>query len=77
MSESEFLLEVENLDIEYRQIGAPETVSQQTAKPDNKSWTVFQIRGEEFLKAGVVSAWRVSLWDESNNLLAERKSALW
>jgi hypothetical protein len=37
---------------------------------------VFSIRGEDFRAGGLVSAWRVSLWD-GDTLLAEKKSVLW
>jgi hypothetical protein len=37
---------------------------------------VFEIRGDDFHTGGHVSAWRVSLWS-GEQLLAERKSALW
>ena len=37
---------------------------------------VFEVRGDDFVNGGPVSAWRVSLWS-GDRLLAERKSALW
>jgi hypothetical protein len=34
------------------------------------------VRGEQFRSGGVISAWRVSLWD-GDKVVAEEKSVLW
>ena len=61
---------------EYRQINAPDKVAALSMSPGRQHSNVFTIAGEDFLKGGVVSAWRVSLWD-GDRLLAERRSTLW
>ena len=61
---------------EYRQIGKPNVVGEQTYVPHRDTANVFQVRGEEFRSGGSVSAWRVSLWD-GDQLVAEKKSFLW
>jgi len=61
---------------EYRQANIPNKISEQTYTPQNRTWNVFEIRGEAFSKGGSVSAWRVSLWHDSQ-LLAAKKSMLW
>jgi hypothetical protein len=62
--------------LEYRQIGKPNVIGEQTYVPRQDASTVFQVRGEEFRSGGSVSAWRVSLWD-GDQLVAEKKSFLW
>ena len=61
---------------EYRQIGKPTIVAEQTCVPHRDASTVFKVHGEEFRSGGSVSAWRVSLWD-GDQLVAEKKSFLW
>ena len=61
---------------EYRQVDKPNTIEEQTYTPQGDRAKVFEVRGEEFRAGGLVSAWRVSLWD-GDTLLAEKKSALW
>lgn len=61
---------------EYRQIGKPTIVAEQTYVPHRAASTVFKVHGEEFRSGGSVSAWRVSLWD-GDQLVAEKKSFLW
>ena len=39
-------------------------------------WTQLDLLGEEYKEFGVVTAWRVSLW-EGSRLLGEQKSFLW
>lgn len=39
-------------------------------------WTSLPLTGEQFRKAGEVTAWRATLWD-GDVLLAEQKSFLW
>lgn len=68
---------VQAVKFEYRQVGLPDKISEQTYKPEQRAWNVFIIPSAEFITNGVVSAWRVSLWDEANHCLAEKKSALW
>jgi hypothetical protein len=62
---------------EYRQVQHPNQTFEKQRSPERQCWTVFQIQGDEFITGGPVTAWRVSLWDEAGNLLAEKKSALW
>ena len=61
---------------EYRQIGKPNVVREQTCIPHRDASSVFTVHGEEFRSGGSVSAWRVSLWD-GDQLVAEKKSFLW
>jgi hypothetical protein len=61
---------------EYRQIGKPNVIGEQTYVPHQDTANLFQVRGEEFRSGGSVSAWRVSLWD-GDQLVAEKKSFLW
>ena len=61
---------------EYRQIGKPNVIGEQTCVPHQDTANLFQVRGEEFRSGGSVSAWRVSLWD-GDHLVAEKKSFLW
>ena len=61
---------------EYRQIGKPTVIGEQTYVPHRDASTLFKVHGEEFRSGGLVSAWRVSLWD-GDQLLAEKKSFLW
>jgi hypothetical protein len=61
---------------EYRQIGKPTLIAEQTYAPHGDASTVFKVHGEEFRSGGSVSAWRVSLWD-GDQLVAEKKSFLW
>ena len=68
---------VQTVKFEYRQVGLPEKISEQTYKPERRRRNVFTVPSAEFVKGGVVSAWRVSLWDEANQCIGEKKSALW
>jgi hypothetical protein len=61
---------------EYRQIAKPAEVFEQTYVPHGDMRNLFEVRGEAFRSGGVVSAWRVSLWNGAQ-LVAEEKSALW
>lgn len=61
---------------EYRQVAKPTEVFAQTYVPHGDARKVFEVRGEQFRSGGVVSAWRVSLWD-GNKVVAEEKSVLW
>jgi len=67
---------VDQVKFEYRQVDVPDKVLEQTYAPVDRRWSVFEVQGDEFLKGGPVSAWRVSLW-QSSQLLAEKKSTLW
>ena len=67
---------VDRVKFEYRQVDVPDTVKEQSFTSAGPRWHVFEVRGEEFHAGGLVSAWRVSLWS-GDQLLAERKSALW
>lgn len=74
---------VDRVKFEYRQVNVPNTVMEQTCASQAGSWHVFEIRGDHFINGGPVSAWRVSLWNDSQprsergKLLAEEKSVLW
>jgi hypothetical protein len=61
---------------EYRQVGKPVEVFEQTYVPHKDARNLFEVRGEQFRSGGVVSAWRVSLWD-GDKVVAEKKSVMW
>src|SRR4029077_731090 len=61
---------------EYRQVGKPGEVFEETYAPHRDARKLFEVRGEQFRSGGVVSAWRVSLWD-GDKVVAEEKSVLW
>jgi hypothetical protein len=67
---------ISQVKFEYRQIGKPDVIGEQTYTPHRDTANVFTVRGEEFRSGGSVSAWRVSLWD-GDHLVAEKKSFLW
>jgi len=68
--------DVELVQFEYRQMNAPDKVTAQDFRTNRRHSTTFWIRGDEFLKAGAVSAWRVTLWRDGE-LLAQKHSMLW
>ena len=68
--------DVNLVKFEYRQVNIPDKILVQTVTPANHRWNVFSVAGDDYLKGGPISAWRVSLWD-GDHLLAERKSVLW
>ncbi|MGD1019969.1 MAG: hypothetical protein ABSA12_11705 [Verrucomicrobiia bacterium] len=61
---------------EYRQVARPGVVSEETYVPHGDARKLFVVGGEQFRSGGVVSAWRVSLWD-GDTVVAEEKSVLW
>ena len=61
---------------EYRQVAKPGEVFEETYVPHGDARKLFEVRGEQFRSGGVVSAWRVSLWD-GDKVVAEEKSVLW
>ena len=61
---------------EYRQVAKPGEVFEEIYVPDGDARKLFEVRGEQFRSGGVVSAWRVSLWD-GDKVVAEKKSVLW
>ena len=61
---------------EYRQVAKPGEVFEQTYAPHGDERKHFEVRGEQFRSGGLVSAWRVSLWD-ADKVVAEEKSVLW
>lgn len=67
---------IEAVKFEYRQVNIPNRVFEQTHASRGDTSASFSVRGEDFLKGGPVSAWRVSLW-KGDQLLAEKNSALW
>jgi hypothetical protein len=67
---------VDRVRLEYRQVNAPNHVFQQEIPTDSRRSHTFEVRGDDYLRGGPVTAWRVSLW-EGDHLLAERISTLW
>ncbi|HTS19247.1 MAG TPA: hypothetical protein VMP11_16845 [Verrucomicrobiae bacterium] len=67
---------VDLVKFEYRQLAKPDEVFVQTYTPHGDTRKLFQVRGEAFRSGGLVSAWRVSLWNR-DQLLAEKQSVLW
>lgn len=61
---------------EYRQVAKPGEVFEETYVPHGDARKLFEVRGEQFRSGGVVSAWRVTLWD-GDKIVAEKKSVLW
>ncbi len=61
---------------EYRQVAKPGEIFEETYIPHGDARKLFEVRGEQFRSGGVVSAWRVSLWD-GDKVVAEEKSVLW
>ena len=68
--------DVRLVKFEYRQVNVPDKIQFQTVTPANHLWNAFAVAGDDYLKGGPISAWRVSLWD-GDRLLAERTSVLW
>jgi hypothetical protein len=68
--------DVTTVKLEYRQINVPNKISVQSAVAEDRQPKLFQVRGDDFLKGGQISAWRVTLWNDTV-LLAEKKSTLW
>lgn len=64
------------VQFEYRQVNAPDRITSQDCRVSRRHSAIFWIRGENFLKQGSVSAWRVTLWRDGE-LLAEKHSLLW
>ncbi len=62
--------------LEYRQVAKPGEVFEETYVPHGDARKLFEVRGEQFRSGGVVSAWRVTLWD-GDKIVAEEKSVLW
>ena len=67
---------VDLVKFECRQVNVPDKVLEQTYVPGLRKWNVFEVHGDDFVTGGPVSAWRVSLWQNSQ-LLTEKKSTLW
>jgi hypothetical protein len=67
---------VDLVRFEYRQVSKPAEIFKQTYVPHGDSRKLFEVRGEAFRSGGLVSAWRVSLWN-GDQLVAEQKSVLW
>src|ERR1041384_861332 len=67
---------VDLVKFEYRQVNVPDKLLEQTYVSTGRRWTVFEVRGDNFLEGGPISAWRVSLWQDAR-LLSEKKSTLW
>jgi len=64
------------VQFEYRQVGKPDQVFEQTFVPHGEERHLFEVRGEQFRSGGVISAWRVSLWS-GNQVVARKTSVLW
>jgi hypothetical protein len=67
---------VDLVKFQYRQVAKPGEVFEQTYIPHENARKLFEVRGEQFRSGGLVSAWRVSLWD-GDRIVAEKKSVLW
>jgi len=67
---------VDAVKFEFRQVNVPDSIQQETYRPTGRDWTIFSVRGENYVDGGPISAWRVTLW-RADRLLAEKKSALW
>jgi hypothetical protein len=67
---------VDLVKFEYHQLNSPTQTVTQTFAPQNRTWNVFAVRGNDFVLGGLVTAWRVTLWADGR-LLAEQKSPLW
>jgi hypothetical protein len=67
---------VDLVKFEYHQLNTPLQTVVQTFAPQNRTWNVFAVRGNDFALGGPVTAWRVTLWADGQ-LLAEQKSPLW
>ncbi len=61
---------------EYRQVGKPGEMFEETCVPHGDERNLFEVRGEQFRSGGVITAWRVTLWD-GDKVVAEEKSVLW
>lgn len=61
---------------EYRQVHAPNEIFAKSYVPTARRFHVFTVAGEEFQKAGRVTAWRTTLW-QNQQIVAEKKSSLW
>jgi hypothetical protein len=61
---------------EYRQVNTPNKISVQEYAPAGHSSTTFRVQGQQFVSGGSVSAWRVSLWNNSQ-MVAQQSSVLW
>ena len=67
---------VDSVKFEYRQVNVPDSVQQQTYTPSGRTWTIFAVRGEDYINGGPISAWRVTLW-QAGRIVAEKNSMLW
>jgi hypothetical protein len=68
---------VRSVKFEYRQVNAPGKTSEQSATVEGTTWRAFTIAGKDFQTGGPVSAWRVSLLDQSGHSLATKQSVMW
>ena len=69
---------IQEVKFECRQVKlAPGELRVKTFRPTGQTATLFRVQGDEFLKGGAVSAWRVTLWQGGDQPVAEMKSALW
>ncbi|MGD0016321.1 MAG: hypothetical protein ABSC38_02230 [Verrucomicrobiia bacterium] len=67
---------VDLVKFEYHQLNSPTQNVTQTFAPQNRTWNMFAVRGNDFVDGGPVTAWRVTLW-AGGQLLAEQQSPLW
>lgn len=67
---------VERVIVEYRQVNQPDHISKHEFAGHRGSWATFALPAADLKAGGPISAWRVTLWD-GDQLLAEKKSALW
>jgi hypothetical protein len=68
---------VRSIKFDYRQVNRPDKELQASAVATNSNWHVFTIAGDDFKEGGPVSAWRVSLLDETGECLATKQSVMW
>lgn len=61
---------------EYRQVDVPAEIFARSYVPTKRNWTLFKFTEADYKKNGTISAWRVTLWRDKQQL-AELKSALW
>ncbi len=68
---------VATVKFQYRQTNLPNTIQVQTFAATGTRETIFRVQGDDFVKGGPVSAWRVSLWTDTFSCVAEQRSAIW
>ena len=67
---------VDLVKFEYHQLNTPTQNITQTFIPHGATFNVFAVRGNDFTVGGPVTAWRVTLWVDGEQM-AELRSPLW